>query len=166
MLQALDRFKLEAKTRLTGIHHLNDMLGFLNPHALLQSESHNGFTNALKSTYDEEVNVLELAVEIDRFKRLVRSSETTFDEHPTSGRWAEAAGTAIGNRGLQFVFSGVGDWDGFRAKRATADCCDNILTAKKSICRNLESAAEEVQRKKRHCRRKTKYCKNGFYLAP
>ncbi|CAK8685104.1 unnamed protein product [Clavelina lepadiformis] len=79
MLQALDRFKLEAKTRLTGIHHLNVMLGFLNPHALLQSESHNGFTNAVKSTYEEEVNVLELAVEIDRFKRLVRSGETTFD---------------------------------------------------------------------------------------
>ncbi|CAK8698188.1 unnamed protein product [Clavelina lepadiformis] len=47
------------------------MFGFLNPHALLQSESHNGFTNAFRSTYDDEVDFLELAAEIDRFKRLV-----------------------------------------------------------------------------------------------
>ena len=84
MFQALDRFKLEAETRFTGIHHLNDMFGFLNPHALLQSESHNGFTNAFRSTYDDEVDFLELAVEIDRFKRLVRSSETTFDRNATA----------------------------------------------------------------------------------
>ena len=38
MFLALDRFKLEAETRCTRIHHLNDMFGFLNPHALLQSE--------------------------------------------------------------------------------------------------------------------------------
>ena len=81
MFQALDRFKVEAETRFTSIHHLNDMFGFLNPHALLQSESHNGFANAFKSTYDVEVDFSELAVEIDRFKRLVRSNETTFDRN-------------------------------------------------------------------------------------
>ena len=46
MFQALDRFKVEAETRFTSIHHLNDMFRFLKPHALLQSESHKGFTNA------------------------------------------------------------------------------------------------------------------------
>ena len=50
MLQALDRFKVEAETSLTSIHHLNDMLEFLNTPVLLQSESHKGFTNAFKST--------------------------------------------------------------------------------------------------------------------
>ena len=79
MFQALDRFKVEAETKFTSIHHLNDMFGLLNPYALLQSKSHKGFTNAFKSTYDDEVDFSELAVEIDRFKRLVRSSETTFD---------------------------------------------------------------------------------------
>ena len=79
MFQALDRFKVEAETKFTSIHHLNDMFGLLNPYALLQSKSHKGFTNAFKSTYDDEVDFSELAVEIDRFKRLVRSSETKFD---------------------------------------------------------------------------------------
>ena len=60
------------------------MFGFLNPHALLQSESHKGFTNAFKSTYDDEVDFSKLAVEIDRFKRLMRSSETTFDCNATA----------------------------------------------------------------------------------
>ena len=85
MFQALDRFKVEAKTRFTSIHHLNDtsMFGFLNSHALLQSKSHKGFTNAFKSTYDDKVDFSELAVEIDRFKRLVQSSETTFDRNAT-----------------------------------------------------------------------------------
>ena len=84
MFLALDRFRLEAEARFTRIHQLNDMFGFLNPHALLQSESHKGFTNAFKSTYDDEVDFSELAVEIDRFKRLVRSSETTFDRNATA----------------------------------------------------------------------------------
>ena len=59
------------------------MFGFLNPYALLQSESHKGFTNAFKTTYDDEVDFSELAVEIDRFKRLVRS-ETTFGRNATA----------------------------------------------------------------------------------
>ena len=80
----MNRFKVEAETRFTSIHHLNNMFGFLNPHALLQSESHKGFTNAFKSTYDDEVDFLELTVEIDRFKRLLRSSETTFDRNATA----------------------------------------------------------------------------------
>ena len=78
IFQALDRFKVEAETRFTNIHHLNDMFGFLNSHAMLQSESHKGLTNAFKSIYDDEVDVSELDVEIDRFKRLVQSNETTF----------------------------------------------------------------------------------------
>ena len=36
MFQALDRFKVEAKTRFTSIHHLNDMFGFLNSPAAKQ----------------------------------------------------------------------------------------------------------------------------------
>ena len=66
------------------MHHFDDMFGFLNPHALLQSESHKGFTNAFKNTYDDEVDFSELAVEIDRFKRLVRGSEITFDRNATA----------------------------------------------------------------------------------
>ena len=84
MFQALDRFKVETETSFTSIHYLNYMFGFLNPHALLQSEGHKGFTKAFKSTYDDEVDFLELAVEIDRFKRRVRSSETTFDRNATA----------------------------------------------------------------------------------
>ena len=84
MFPALDRFKVEAETRFTSIHHLNDIIGFLNPHALLQSESYKGFTNDFKSTYDDEVDFLELAEKIDRFKRLVRSSETPFDRNATA----------------------------------------------------------------------------------
>ena len=84
MFQALDSFKVEAETRFTSTYHLNDMFRFLNPHALLQTESHKGFTNAFKSTYDDEVDFSELAVETDRFKRLVRSSETTFDRNATA----------------------------------------------------------------------------------
>ena len=68
-----DRFKVEAEIRFTNRHHLNDMFGILNPHALLQSKSHKGFTNAFKSAYDDEVDFLELAMEIDRFKRLVEA---------------------------------------------------------------------------------------------
>ena len=60
------------------------MFGFLNSHALLQSESHKGFTNAFQSAYDDDVDFSELAVEIDRFKRLVRSSETTLDRNATA----------------------------------------------------------------------------------
>ena len=84
MFQALDRFKREAETRFTSIHRLNDMFGFLNPHTLLQSESHEVFSDAFKITYDDEVDFSELAVEIDRFKRLLLSSETTFDRNATA----------------------------------------------------------------------------------
>ena len=84
MFQALDRFKREAETRFTSIHRLNDIFGFLNPHTLLQSESHEVFSDAFKITYDGEVDFSELAVEIDSFKRLVLSSETTFDRNATA----------------------------------------------------------------------------------
>ena len=84
MFQALDRFKREAETRFTSIHRLNDMFGFLNPHTLLQSESHEVFSDAFKITNDDEVDFSELAVEIDRFKRLVLNSETTFDRNATA----------------------------------------------------------------------------------
>ena len=85
MFQALDRFKREAEMRFNSIHRLNDIFGFLNPHTLLQSESHEVFSDAFeKITYDDEVDFSELAVEIDRFKRLVLSSETTFDRNATA----------------------------------------------------------------------------------
>ena len=84
MFQALDRFKREAETRFTSIHRLNDMFGFLNPHTLLKSESHEVFSYIFKITDDNEVDFLELTVEIDRFKRLVLSSETTFDRNATA----------------------------------------------------------------------------------
>ena len=35
---------------LSSIHRLNDMFGFLNPHTLLQSESHKVFSDAFKIT--------------------------------------------------------------------------------------------------------------------
>ena len=79
--QALDRFKVEAETMFTSIHHLNDMFGFLNPHALLQSERHKGFSQAFKITYVDVVDFSELAVKINRFKRLVQSSETMLDRN-------------------------------------------------------------------------------------
>ena len=84
MFQALDRFKLKAETRFTSIHHLNNMFGFLNPHVLLQSKNFKGFTNAFKSTYNNEADLSELAAEIDRFKMLVQSSETTFNHNATA----------------------------------------------------------------------------------
>ena len=40
--------------------------------------------NALKSIYEDEVDFSELIVEIDRFKRLVRSSGTTFERSATA----------------------------------------------------------------------------------
>ena len=83
MFQALDPFKREAETSFTSIHRLNDMFGFLNPHTLLQSKSHEVFSDAFKITYDDKMDFSELAVEIDRFKRLVLSRETTFDRNAT-----------------------------------------------------------------------------------
>ena len=82
--QALDQFKREAETRFISIHRLIDLFGFLNPHTLLQSKSHEGFSDAFKITNDDEVDFSELAVEIDRFKRLVLNSETTFDRNATA----------------------------------------------------------------------------------
>ena len=84
MFQALDRFKLDAEIRFTSTHRLTDMFGILDPHMMLQSKSHKGFTYAFKRTYDKKVNFLEIAVEIDRFTRLLRSCETTFDRNATA----------------------------------------------------------------------------------
>ena len=51
MFQALDRFKLEAETRFTSTHRLNDVFGILNPYMLLQSESHKCFTDDAKQKH-------------------------------------------------------------------------------------------------------------------
>jgi len=56
------------------------MCAFFNPHELLQNKNHETCLNALKSKYEDEI----LIVEIDRFKRLVRSSGTTFERSATA----------------------------------------------------------------------------------
>ena len=38
-LEAMDRFRSEAKKRFSEICTLNEVFGFLNPHALLRSEN-------------------------------------------------------------------------------------------------------------------------------
>ena len=60
------------------------MFAFLNPHELLQNKNHETCLNARKSAYEDEIDFSELIVEIDRFKRLVRSSGTTFERSATA----------------------------------------------------------------------------------
>jgi len=84
MFEALDRYKTEAKKRFCGISQLNDMFAFFNSHELLQNENHESCLNGLESIFEDEFDFWKLTVETDRFKRLVRSSGTTFERSATA----------------------------------------------------------------------------------
>jgi len=60
------------------------MFAFFNPHDLLQNKSHEPCLNALENIYEDEIDFSELIVEIDKFKRLVRSGGTTFERDATA----------------------------------------------------------------------------------
>ena len=62
---------------------LNEVFGFLNPHALLRSENIEDI-NKFKNIYADDVNFSELTYEIARFKRLVQSSGTVFQSDATA----------------------------------------------------------------------------------
>ena len=74
MLEAMDRFRNEAENRFIEICMLNEVFGFLNPHALLRSENIEEDMNKFKNIFDDDVNFSELTHEIARFNRLVQSS--------------------------------------------------------------------------------------------
>ena len=78
MLEAMDRFRSKAKKRFSEICMLNEIFGFLNPHALLQSENIEEDMNKFKNIYADDVNFSELTYKIARFNRLVQSSGTAF----------------------------------------------------------------------------------------
>ena len=84
IVEALDRYKTEAKKRFNGITQLNDMFAFFNSHELLQNKNHETCLNGLKSILEDEFDFSKLIVETDRFKRLVRSSSTTFERSATA----------------------------------------------------------------------------------
>ena len=62
---------------------LNEVFGFLNPHALLRNENIEDI-NKFKNIYSNDVNFSELTYEIARFKRLVQSSGTAFQSDATA----------------------------------------------------------------------------------
>ena len=76
MLETMDRFRSEAQKRFSEIYMLNEVFGFLNPHALLRNENIEENINKLKNIYADDVNFSKLSYEIARFKRLVRSRGT------------------------------------------------------------------------------------------
>ena len=66
----MDRFPSEAGWRFSGINELIETR-FLNPHALLQSDNNEVGMTKFKTLYADEVDLSELPVENERFKRLV-----------------------------------------------------------------------------------------------
>ena len=84
MLEAIDRFRSEAEKRFSEICMLNEVFGFLNPHALLRSENIEEDMNKFKNIYADGVNFFELTYEIARFKRLIQSSGTAFQSDATA----------------------------------------------------------------------------------
>ena len=82
-LETMDRFRCEAEKRFSEIYMLNEVFGFLNPHALLQSENIEDI-NKFKNIYADDVNFSELIYEIARFKRLVQFSGTAFQSDATA----------------------------------------------------------------------------------
>ena len=83
MLQAINRFWSEAEKRFSEICMLNEVFGFLNPHALLRSENIEEDINKFKNIYADDVNFFELTYEIARFNRPVQSSGTAFKSDAT-----------------------------------------------------------------------------------
>ena len=78
MLVAMDRFWSKAEKRFSEIRMLNEVFGFLNPHALLRSENIEKDMNKFKNIYADDVNFSELTYEIARFNKLVQSRGTAF----------------------------------------------------------------------------------------
>ena len=63
MLEAMDRFRSEAEKRFSEICMLNEVFGFLNPHALLRRENIEEDMNKFKNIYADDVNFSELTYE-------------------------------------------------------------------------------------------------------
>ena len=78
MLEAMDRFRSEAKKWFSEMYLLNEVFGFLNPHTLFRSDSIEIDMGKFKKMYADDVNFTELKLEIARFNRLVQSSGFTF----------------------------------------------------------------------------------------
>ena len=60
MLKAMNRSRSEAEKRFSEICMLNEVFGFLNPHALLQSENIEEDMNKFKNIYVDDVNFSSL----------------------------------------------------------------------------------------------------------
>ena len=68
ILETMDRFRCEAEKRFSEICMLNEVFGFLNPHALLRSKNVEDI-NKFKNIYTDDVNFSELTYEIAKFKK-------------------------------------------------------------------------------------------------
>ena len=82
-LETMDRFQCEAEKRFSEICILNEVFGFLNPHALLRSKNIKNI-NKFKNIHAHDINFFELTHEIARFNRLVQSSGTAFQSDATA----------------------------------------------------------------------------------
>jgi len=60
------------------------MFAFFNSHELLQNKNQETCLNGIKSIFEDDFDFSKLIVETDRFKRLVRSSGTTFERSATA----------------------------------------------------------------------------------
>ena len=78
MLEAVDRFRSEAEKRFCEMCLPKGVFGFLNPYALLRSDSIEIDRGKFEKMYADDVNFTELKLEIARFNRLVQSSGFTF----------------------------------------------------------------------------------------
>ena len=84
MLEAMNQFRSEAEKRFSEICMLNEVFGFLNPHALLRSENIEEDMNKFKNIYADDDNFSELTYEIVRFNRLVQSSAIAYQSDDTA----------------------------------------------------------------------------------
>ena len=84
MLEAMGRFRSESEKRFSEIYMLNEVFGFLNPHAFLRSENIEEDMNKFKNIYADDANFSELTYEIARFKRIIQSSGTVFQSDATA----------------------------------------------------------------------------------
>ena len=84
MLEAMDRFRSEAKKRFSEMCLLNEVFDFLNPHTLLRSDSVEIDMGKFEKIYADDVNFTESKLEIARFNRLVQSSGFTFKNDATA----------------------------------------------------------------------------------
>ena len=84
MVEAIDQFRSEAEKWFSEICMLNEVFGFLNPHALLQSENIEEVMNKFKNVYADDVNFSKLTNEIARFNKLVQFSGTAVQSDATA----------------------------------------------------------------------------------